>query len=318
MVEALEDRCLLDRSWSTVAPMPTARSSLAAAPGSDGRIYAIGGNTNQVVLNTVEAYNPWTAGWSTVAPMPTARTDLAAAMGSDGRIYAIGGQNGVFFNTVEAYNPWTNSWSAVAPMPTARSSLAAVPGSDGRIYAIGGFDGSNRLNTVEAYNPWTNSWSTVAPMPTVRYVLAAAKGSDGLIYAIGGSNPPDTLNTVEAFTAGVTGPNVPSNGRSNQSGAVVLPDPVTVFPSMSADSLSLVSQGNGSQGSVAQTTGSAILVAVAASLDVQSPWTAALAPDAGAISSNILAALAQGATSADTLEPLNPAFLDLMALSLLA
>ena len=39
-LEALESRTVLS-SWSTVAPMPTARDELAAAAGSDGRIYAI-------------------------------------------------------------------------------------------------------------------------------------------------------------------------------------------------------------------------------------------------------------------------------------
>ncbi len=45
-------------TWTTAASMPTAREDLAAATGSDGRIYAIGGNNNNGVLNTVEAYRP--------------------------------------------------------------------------------------------------------------------------------------------------------------------------------------------------------------------------------------------------------------------
>jgi hypothetical protein len=43
-------------SWTTVAPMPTAREQLAAALGPDGRIYAIGGGEGNVATATVEAY----------------------------------------------------------------------------------------------------------------------------------------------------------------------------------------------------------------------------------------------------------------------
>src|SRR6266851_1912618 len=126
-VEALEERSLLS-SWSTVAPMPTARQELAAAAGADGRIYAIGGanfvNNVYMVLDTVEAYDPFRNSWSTVAPMPTARHLLAAVAGPDGRIYAIGGEKiGSVLNTVEAYDPFRNSWSTVASMHTARYGL---------------------------------------------------------------------------------------------------------------------------------------------------------------------------------------------------
>lgn len=191
-------------AWATVASMPTARDSLAAVGGSDGRIYAIGGfngnGNGNTVLNTVEAYTSSSNSWSTVASMPTARYGLAAVAGADDRIYAIGGYNGnTFLHTVEAYTPSSNSWSAVASMPTARFSLAAVAGADGRIYAIGGYN-SGYVNTVEAYSPSSNTWATVAGMPTARGSLAAAGGSDGRIYAVGGANGYGYLTTVEALT----------------------------------------------------------------------------------------------------------------------
>jgi N-acetylneuraminic acid mutarotase len=204
-LELLEGRTLLS-SWSTVAPMPTAREGLAAATGFNGRIYAIGGTVNgspSGTTNTVEAYTPSTNSWSAVASLPTARLGLAAATGFDGRIYAIGGTNGSnVFNTVEAYNPVTNSWSAVATLPTARFGLTAATGFDGRIYAIGGIDNNNVFNTVEAYSPGTNSWSTLTSMPTARAGLRTATGFDGRIYAIGGTNGHNPINTVEAYSPG--------------------------------------------------------------------------------------------------------------------
>ena len=41
--------------WATVEPIPTSRSDLGAATGPDGRIYAIGGYSFSLYLNTVEA-----------------------------------------------------------------------------------------------------------------------------------------------------------------------------------------------------------------------------------------------------------------------
>jgi N-acetylneuraminic acid mutarotase len=206
-LEVLEDRNLLS-SWTTVAPMPTARFGLAAATGADGRIYAIGGLYGSV-LNTVEAYTPGLNLWSTRASMPTAREALAAAAAFDGRIYVFGGEGslGTAVNTAEAYNPFSNTWSTVAPMPTARIGVTAATGRDGRIYAIGGLrfnintNSQEILNTVEAYNPFSNTWSTVAPMPTPRSDPAAATGLDGRIYVFGGLDESFNIsNTVEAYS----------------------------------------------------------------------------------------------------------------------
>ncbi len=187
--------------WDARRDMPTARDLLAAATGSDGRIYAIGGY-NGGTLTTVEAYDPATDHWEAVAPMPTARERLAAATSPDGRIYAIGGYNSYGSNlaTVEAYDPANDTWETVAPMPTARYGLAAATGPDGRIYAIGGRNSNgDYLATVEAYDPARDTWETVAPMPTARYRLAAVTGPDGRIYAIGGYNDSNRRATVEAY-----------------------------------------------------------------------------------------------------------------------
>jgi serine/threonine protein kinase/N-acetylneuraminic acid mutarotase len=185
-------------TWTERQALPRSAYALAAATGSDGRTYAIGGYRG-AFLKSVDAYTPGTNRWTPVASMATARDGLAAVSGPDGRIYAIGGYNAGALNTVEAYTPSTNSWAAVASLPTARHLLAAVAGPDGRIYAIGGNNGTAAVNTVEAYTPSSNTWTTVASMPTARANLAAAVGADGRIYAIGGERP-SAVKTVEAYT----------------------------------------------------------------------------------------------------------------------
>jgi N-acetylneuraminic acid mutarotase len=186
------------KTWSTLAPLPQGRFSLAAVGGPDGRLYAIGGDAPGGFLTTVEVYIPSSNVWFDIARMNLPRAALAAAAGSDGRIYAFGGDTGNgLTNTVEAYDAGTNSWSMVAPMPRAVDGAAAATGSDGRTYVFGGFNGS-ALNTVQAYNPRTNSWSMAAPMPTASFAAAAAVGADGRIYVLGGSNTGGG-QTVEAY-----------------------------------------------------------------------------------------------------------------------
>lgn len=92
-------------SWSSVSPIPTARASAAAALGSDGRIYVMGGYLAGDFLTTVEAYDPLTDTWATEQDLPTAREGLGATTGGDGAIYALGGElNGnQYLNVAEAF-----------------------------------------------------------------------------------------------------------------------------------------------------------------------------------------------------------------------
>jgi N-acetylneuraminic acid mutarotase len=98
-------------SWSTAAPMLTARRDLAAAVGPDGRIYALGGLTwdglAYHLVDTVEAYDPVTDSWTTIDSVHhlTPRWGLAAATDADGRIFALGGLGTGILNTVEVYGP---------------------------------------------------------------------------------------------------------------------------------------------------------------------------------------------------------------------
>ena len=196
-----------EATWAAVAPMPTARSDLAAGM-LEGKLYALGGyiprGDSFESINTVEMYDPAANKWAAVAPMPTARANLAAGV-MDGKLYTLGGYESVsgsgdeVRDTVEKYDPATNTWAAMAPMPTARASLATGV-VDGKLYAVGGEDsGGLRLDTVEKYDPATNTWAAVAPMPTARANLALGVVG-GKLYAAGGADDNDNLlATVEEY-----------------------------------------------------------------------------------------------------------------------
>lgn len=75
--------------WEAAAPLPTARSGIAAAA-LGGRIYVFGGEGPSGTFAENEVYDPATNTWTAAAPMPTARHGLGAAV-SSGVIYVIGG-----------------------------------------------------------------------------------------------------------------------------------------------------------------------------------------------------------------------------------
>ena len=182
-------------SWTTRAPMPTPRYGLAAVLGSDGRIYAIGGNYIDVSAAgpslVAEAYDPTTNMWTSLPPLPAPRSDLAAVASGD-TIYAIGGYDGTtahYLGSVATWQVGGASWSTLPdPMTTARSEHAAVTMPDGRIYALGGLHSftGDELAAFELTQPGIPGWNTLAPMPTARKELAAA-ALGPLLYAISGN-----------------------------------------------------------------------------------------------------------------------------------
>ena len=98
-------------TWVIKAPMPTARTAVAASA-VDGILYAMGGCTaggNPVAV--VEAYDPKTDTWITKSPMPAARCAVAASV-INGLIYVVGGFRRVGqigfaqeLATLEVYDP---------------------------------------------------------------------------------------------------------------------------------------------------------------------------------------------------------------------
>jgi N-acetylneuraminic acid mutarotase len=197
-------------TWSTVAPMPTAREEFAAVVGPDGLIYTIGGLGG---TNLVEVYNPATDSWSARTPMPTGRYGFTAVVGNDGKIYTIGGQYGAVDSdgnsiVVEAYNPATDTWATLPSLPQGRHNPAATVALDGTIYVTGGFCNSlfQVLATTVKLAPGGTSWVAVTPaMTSTRQAHAMARTSDGKLYAFGGYNNSVTLASFEYTTPGTPG-----------------------------------------------------------------------------------------------------------------
>ena len=125
-------------TWSTVAPLPGARSDLAAVA-HGGKIYVFGGCKSGVFLGDVDVYNPVTNTWST-APldMPTARASMYGAAAKGNTVYVIGGWNASGqLVTNEAYKIASDTWSTELAMPSPRAEMGVVF-HGGRIFTVGG------------------------------------------------------------------------------------------------------------------------------------------------------------------------------------
>jgi N-acetylneuraminic acid mutarotase len=211
-------------TWKELAPMPTPRGAGAAVQ-VGGKIYVIGGarsnkpddpgaaiplgSTDQLVVGTVEEYDPATDQWRSRAAMPTARNHFFAdAVG--GRIYAIDGRIGTVFVTksdvidlVEAYDPATDRWAYASRAPTTRGDVTGEA-HNGLLYIAGGefqdFERKMTFWSVEVFNPATGAWSTLPHMQVARHGFAAAFVGNAL-HVMGGGFQSDGMPGVDPTTA---------------------------------------------------------------------------------------------------------------------
>jgi N-acetylneuraminic acid mutarotase len=192
----------LENKWQEGKPMPTARGALNAAF-INGILYAVGGVSSNIPVNTNEAYSPTDNSWTTRKPMPTARHHAASAV-ADEKLYVIGGRSGLgggSVNANEMYDPGQNKWMIYEPMPSKRGGIAAASLVNGsNIFVFGGEERSGTFNNNERYNVKDMKWIFEPPMSTARHGLGAISHEDK-IYVIGGGPQPglSVSNVNEIF-----------------------------------------------------------------------------------------------------------------------
>lgn len=192
---AIDSAAYLDTgsgTWTSVAPMPTARTGATAAV-LGGDIWVIGGlDSTGASVPTVEIFDPDTGTWSAGPDLGT-RRDVAGSAVSGGVLYVFGGRtrdsNGstptLVLDSYEIYDPGVGSW-VTATMPNMRRAMA-VGTAEGKIQLIGGELNPNNtaLETVDEFDPATGTWSSLALMRTPRQGAAAATVADK-VHVIGG------------------------------------------------------------------------------------------------------------------------------------
>lgn len=194
-------------SWSTEAPMPTARYG----PGADvidGLLYVASGATVSNFppfprFTNLESYDPVSNTWAEKSPIPIGVSSPTAAA-IDGKLYVAGGaasqSQGNNISTLQVYDPSSDTWTTnFAPMPVA---CAGACGGviDGILYVAGGMNPANTagVSNLWAYDPNADEWSELAPLPSIR-AYAGAAVIDGILYVVGGYGADGLTNMVEAY-----------------------------------------------------------------------------------------------------------------------
>jgi N-acetylneuraminic acid mutarotase len=177
--------------WTEGSSMPTARGALTTVF-LEGILFAMGGEGENGIMDTNEAYNSKTKTWISKSPMPTARHHAASAV-VDGNVYVIGGRiEGSLpitnVNVTEMYDPKMDKWIKLDPMPSKRSGISAAS-INNTIYVFGGEDITKTYNNNEKYNVKDNKWESKESLPTARHGLSAVSVDDK-IYVIGGGPEP--------------------------------------------------------------------------------------------------------------------------------
>jgi DNA-binding CsgD family transcriptional regulator len=183
--------------WSSMAPLPTARSRFAIAY-HDRKTYAIGGDTVDGVTGMVEEYDTSANSWRARSSKPILVNNIgAAAIG--GRIYVPGGYTGAgeVITDLEIYDPGTDSWERGASLrlPLCAYAIAVV---DERLYLFGGWDGSDYLASTYEYDPSADLWLEKTSMPSARG-FAGAGVIEGKVYVVGGYDGREEFSTVEEY-----------------------------------------------------------------------------------------------------------------------
>lgn len=183
--------------WKNLADMPTARYGFGLTV-YESQIYAVGGELETGVSNSVERYDPKTNLWVKLQSKPTAVGEVKAAV-IGGRIFVPGGKlaSGGVSDKLEIFDPQQDTWLQGASLPVAVSAYALVA-YEGRLYVFGGWDGRQYSNHVFEYDPGQDRWNSMPDMPTARAFAGAAVAGEK-IYVIGGKNDSGPLTVNEVY-----------------------------------------------------------------------------------------------------------------------
>lgn len=203
-------------TWTSLAPMSTARGGHSATWLATGNVLVTGGYTNQAALASAESYDGNNNTWSSAGTMANPRYEHTASLLGNGMVLVAGGSNALigscscttFLSAAELYNPTTNTWGATGSLATARYAHTATVLQSGKVLVAGGFGGVPNLTqnvgaplpTVEIYDPSTGLWSAAAaPMNNARYNHTATLLSSGQVLVTGGTGVSGALATAEVY-----------------------------------------------------------------------------------------------------------------------
>lgn len=188
-------------AWKSAAPLPLARTEVAAAT-VRGEILVIGGIAEDGTrTGRVDAYSPRLDRWRRLPDLPVP-VDHAAAASVGGRLFVVGGYvgpSGTSRLLRGGFEYEGGRWLALPEPPEARAASGAAI-VNGRLQVVGGVGPSGLATTMLVYDIGARTWSTGAG-PTPREHLAVA-ALGGRVFALGGrlSGLDTNLDLLESFS----------------------------------------------------------------------------------------------------------------------
>jgi N-acetylneuraminic acid mutarotase len=199
--------------WVTKAPMATPRTNFMTAE-VGGRLYVVGGISEEGALRTVEVYDPATDQWQGRARLPNTDPFQEARYGGaigaiDGKLYLAGGWRLIPplpTDTLQIYDPAQDRWSLGPRMPLLSCEACAAV-IDGKFYVVIGNDGysegGGRKKFFYVYDPAVQRWSRLPDKPRARGSPAGGV-IQGKLYVAGGEpegeSESDALDVYDPFT----------------------------------------------------------------------------------------------------------------------
>ncbi|KAK7114440.1 hypothetical protein V1264_000499 [Littorina saxatilis] len=189
-------------SWFELTSMTEARKDFVVVA-LEGKLYAVGGQDENMVMCTVECFTIAKNDWEMRASISNSCYGHAGAVCS-GKIYISGGQrfSGCSSNVV-CYTPETDVWEDRSSMLNGRCNHVMLEVGE-KLYVIGGniedsYGFPVPIIAIERYCPGTDQWTLCQSTCNIRE--AGASVLDSKIYIVGGINGEhyysDLLQTFE-------------------------------------------------------------------------------------------------------------------------
>jgi non-specific serine/threonine protein kinase len=167
-------------AWQTNAPLPVARTEVAAARHGDAIVVVGGYLADGSTTARADVYVPSSDTWRRAPDLPVAVNHGAAAT-LGGRAVVAGGYTDPGGSSRGVYRLEDGRWSSLPPLPFRRAAAGAAA-LGGTLYVVGGVGPAGLARNALAYA--RGRWRAI-PGPTPREHLAVA-ASGGRLYAIAG------------------------------------------------------------------------------------------------------------------------------------
>ena len=215
--------------WQNLTSLPAATANAAAAIGTDGRVYLLGGETWDCSTNFLNVYDPHTSTWGTpqfFGTAPTRRQSARTFLSNDNDIiFYFGGSStscstgaATVYNTLTALSLQNSTWFTPANSnpPDAESYFALTKvetgtGSSEQVLIVGGQTATQntfvQMSQLGLFDMTSQSWSFVNATtesgqdpPEERVGHTAVTTSDGKVIVFGGTVGPSDRAAVPQLT----------------------------------------------------------------------------------------------------------------------